>query len=336
MSDAFITEENIILLCVVIIIVLLTVVLVYLLRKISGESSSTPTLDSFAKDITKMARDGKIDPVVGRKKEIDHLVTILSRRTKNNVVLIGEAGVGKTTIVEGLAQKIIDKNVTSDLFTKRVLALDLNSLIAGTKYRGEFEERVKKITEEISASSRKIILFIDEIHNLIRNEGMGESISVGDIFKPAMAKGDLQVIGATTPQEYEEYFKHDQAFKRRLQPIFVSEPNEEETLGILQGIKEKYEQHHSIKISNEALATCIVVARKIFPGRSFPDKAIDVMDETASRTRMGYIDKIGYDLTKIPTMKSADVMKVANEYKKMDGKTLRLIKNVEDRSSIPG
>jgi len=316
MIEGLITEENLILVYVIGVIVILVAALVYLLRKISRGASSTPTLDSFAKDITKMAKDGKIDPVVGRKKEIDHLITILSRRTKNNVVLIGAAGVGKTTIVEGLAQKIIDRNVTSDLFGKRVLALDLNSLIAGTKYRGEFEERVRKITEEISSSNRIIILFIDEIHNLIRNEGANESISVGDIFKPAMARGDLQIIGATTLQEYEEYFQHDQAFKRRLQPIFVSEPDEGETLGILQGIKEKYEQHHGVKISNEALTTCIVVSRKIFPGRSFPDKAIDVMDETASRTRIGYIDKVGRDLTKIPTIKSADVMKVAKEYKK--------------------
>lgn len=316
MISELITSENAILSGVLIVIALLIAAFAYLLRRISGRMSSTPTLDSFAKDITGMARSGKIDPVVGRKKEVDHLITILSRRTKNNVVLIGEAGVGKTTIVEGLAQKIIDKNVTSDLFGKRVLALDLNSLIAGTKYRGEFEDRVRKITEEISASSRRIILFIDEIHNLIRNEGASESISVGDIFKPAMARGDLQIIGATTMQEYEEYFGHDQAFKRRLQPIFVKEPNEDETLGILKGIKEKYEQHHGVKISDEALATCITVSRKIFPGRSFPDKAIDVMDETASRTRIGYIDKIGRDMTKIPTVKPADVMKVAKEYKK--------------------
>lgn len=276
--------------------------------------SKTPILNSFSKDVTDLARSGRLDPVIGRKDEISHLIMVLSRRTKNNAVLIGEAGVGKTTIVEGLAQKIADKNVPPELYAKRVLLLDLNSLLAGTKYRGEFEERVRRITEEISNSSRSIILFIDEVHNLIEAESSGESISVGDIFKPAMARGDLQIIGATTRKEYDEYFEKDAAFKRRMQPIFVSEPDEEQTLKILEGIKSKYENFHNIKITREALETCIRESRNLFPERSFPDKAIDLMDETASKVRMEHIKSAPGEA--VPRLTDKDILEVAGEYRK--------------------
>ncbi len=187
--------------------------------------SSTPVLDSFSLDLTGAAREAKLDPVIGRKREIDQLAVILSRRTKNNCILVGKAGVGKTAIVEGLAERIINEAVPFDLRDKRVLALDLNAVLAGTKYRGEFEARMKKLIDEIANSGRNIILFIDEIHNLLIMETAGETISVGDILKPAMARGDLQIVGATTPLEYKKYFENDPAFERRLQPLFISEPN---------------------------------------------------------------------------------------------------------------
>lgn len=289
----------------------------YLRKEKKGDKdifSSTPTLDHFSLDLTDLAKKGALDPIVGRKAEIDQLTRVLSRRTKNNVVLIGKAGIGKTTIVEGLAQNIVNHKVSPDLFDKRLLSLNLNSLMAGTKYRGEFEGRVKKITEEISASNRNIILFIDEIHNIIQPEGSGESISVGDILKPAMARGELQVVGATTAQEYEKYFYLDPAFKRRMQPIFVAEPDETETLRILRGIKYKYEQYHQVKISDEALRACVEKAADILPDRSFPDKAIDIMDEAASKAKMDFFqnpNKVGYEVAEV---KISDVEEIVAEY----------------------
>lgn len=292
---------------------------VYIFLKFSrrsriGTFSATPILDSFSKDVTNLAKAGQLDPVIGREEEIKHLIMILSRRTKNNVVLVGEAGVGKTAIVEGLAQEIADREVPPELFNKRVLLLDLNSLLAGTKYRGEFEERVRKITEEISKCKRSIILFIDEVHNLIEAESSGESISVGDIFKPAMARGELQIVGATTRKEYDEYFEKDAAFKRRMQPIYVSEPDEEQTLKILKGIKGKYENFHKVEITSEALETCVRESRNLFPERSYPDKAIDLMDETASKVRMEHIKSASE--TGVPKVTSADILEVAGGYKK--------------------
>lgn len=276
---------------------------------------NTPILNGFSKDITEMARRGDLDPVIGREKEIRHLIMILSKRTKNNAVLIGEAGVGKTTIAEGLSQQIIDKTVPPDLYNKRVLALDLNSLLSGTKYRGEFEGRVKQITEEITRSKRSIILFIDEIHNLIESESSGESISVGDIFKPAMARGDLQIVGATTRSEYDQYFSKDQAFKRRLQPIFVSEPTPKETLNILRGIKKKYEDYHHVQIPDGTLVACIELSEKVLVDRSFPDKAIDLMDEASSKVRIECI-KDGA-CPNDPVVETEDVAKIVAEYKKV-------------------
>lgn len=295
--------------------------LIYVLGKIlAGKEDvrlfSSPVLASFSRDLTEMAKKGKLDPVVGREKEIRHLIMILSKRLKNNAVLIGGAGVGKTTIVEGLAEKIATKDVPQDLLDKKVLSLDLNSLLAGTKYRGEFEQRIKKLTEEIAGSNRKIILFIDEIHNLIESESSGESISVGDIFKPAMARGDLQIVGATTKEEYDQYFARDLAFKRRLQPIFVSEPTKEETFKILQGIREKYEKYHQVKVSDKVLWACIEFSEKMLPGRSFPDKAIDLMDEACSQARIECLNG-RKDCQKLPEASVGEVEKIASEYRKV-------------------
>lgn len=278
---------------------------------------STPILSSFSKDMTEMARQGRLDPVVGREKEIRHLIMVLSKRTKNNAVLIGEAGVGKTTIAEGLAERIVAGNVPFDLLKKRVLALDLNSLLAGTKYRGEFEQRIKHLTDEITRSDRNIIIFIDEIHNLIEAESSGESISVGDIFKPAMARGDLQIVGATTQEEYESYFQKDLAFKRRLQPIFVNEPDKEETFAILKGIRKKYEDYHRVKISDEVLRSCIDFSEKMLPGRSFPDKAIDLMDEACSQARIECLNDDSSDCQVLPEAKISDVERIAAEYREV-------------------
>lgn len=289
----------------------------FILNKKAGVFLATPIINSFSKDITELAKKKKLDPVVGREKEIKHLIMVLSRRTKNNAVLIGEAGVGKTAIVEGLAHNIAEKNVPPSLFNKRVLALDLNALLAGTKYRGEFEERVRKLTDEISGSKRNIILFIDEIHNLIEAESSGESVSVGDIFKPAMARGELQIVGATTKDEYDACFPKDLAFKRRMQPIFVSEPTEKETLEILKGIRSKYEVYHNVKISDAALKACIKYSAEMLPDRSFPDKAIDLMDEAGSKARMECIGDKTSKCAITPQVKISDVEKIAQEYKEV-------------------
>ena len=298
--------------------------LVYVLVKSFLEAGSKrlfpiPILSSFSKDMTEMARNGKLDPVVGREKEIRHLIMVLSKRTKNNAVLIGESGVGKTTIVEGLAERIAAGDVPLDLLKKRVLALDLNSLLAGTKYRGEFEQRIKHLTDEITRSNRSIIIFIDEIHNLIEAESSGESISVGDIFKPAMARGDLQIVGATTQEEYENYFQKDLAFKRRLQPIFVNEPSKKETLAILKGIRQKYEDYHRVKISDKVLQACIDFSEKMLPGRSFPDKAIDLMDEACSQARIECLNSDSSQCQDLPEAKIKDVERIAAEYKEIKG-----------------
>lgn len=318
-SDFFINSETLTVFFALIAIVVVFYFLWKFLRKSigNGNFSQTPILNSFSRDLTEMAQKNSIDPVVGREKEIKHLITVLSKRTKNNAVLIGEAGVGKTTIVEGLAQKIFSKNIPMELCGKRVLALDLNALLSGTKYRGEFEGRVKKITEEVTNTKRNIILFIDEIHNLIESEGSSGSVSVGDIFKPAMARGDLQIIGATTKAEYDEYFHKDMAFKRRLQPIFVDEPDKIETLSILKGIRSKYENYHKVKISDEVLQACIDQSERMLPDRSFPDKAIDLMDEASSKTRMECIVDEKVECQIVPEVKIEDVHKIAEEYKEV-------------------
>ncbi|MDO9231522.1 MAG: AAA family ATPase [bacterium] len=297
-------------------------ILGYLLFRFSRNKSgkiftATPIINSFSKDITDLARKNQLDPVIGREKEINHLIMVLSRRTKNNAVLIGDAGVGKTAIVEGLAHNVSQKNVPASLFGKRVLMLDLNALLAGTKYRGEFEERVRKLTDEISNSKRKIILFIDEIHNLIQAESSGESVSVGDIFKPAMARGELQIVGATTKEEYDQYFHTDLAFKRRMQPIFVKEPSKKDTFEILKGVKSKYESFHNVRISEKVIRACIEQSEKMLPGRSFPDKAIDLMDEASSKARMGCINNKSKKCKIIPEVKITDVAQIAKEYREV-------------------
>ncbi|MFL2627024.1 MAG: ATP-dependent Clp protease ATP-binding subunit [Dehalococcoidia bacterium] len=247
--------------------------------------SKTPTLDQLGIDLTKLARDGKLDPVVGRSQEIDRVIQILSRRTKNNPVLIGEPGVGKTAIVEALAQKILSDDVPQGLSNKRLVALDMGILVAGTKYRGEFEERLKKVIEELK-SSGNCILFIDEMHTMVGAGAAEGAVDAANILKPSLARGELQCIGATTVDDYRKYVERDPALERRFQTVQVLEPSEEESVQILQGIKPKYEEHHGLIISNEAITTAVELASRYISDRFMPDKAIDLIDEAASKVKI--------------------------------------------------
>jgi ATP-dependent Clp protease ATP-binding subunit ClpC len=246
--------------------------------------SKTPLIDQLATDLTALAEAGKLDPVVGRRTEIERVIQILSRRTKNNPALIGEPGVGKTAIVEGLAQRIVEGDSPAPLLDKRLIQLDVGSLVAGTVYRGQFEERLKRVIDEVKNSDS--ILFIDEVHMLVGAGSAGSSVDAANILKPALARGELQCIGATTADEYRRYIERDSALERRFQPILVEEPTIEETIDILQGLRGRYEDHHKLRISDEAIYTAAHLAARYVSDRYLPDKAIDLIDETASRVRM--------------------------------------------------
>ena len=248
-------------------------------------AGETSTLDQYARDLTDMARQGKLDPVVGREGEIQRVIQILSRRGKNNPCLIGEPGVGKTAIVEGLAQRIQLGMVPDSVADKRVMTLDLSGMVAGSKYRGEFEERIKRVIAEVMQAGN-IILFIDEMHTIIGAGGAEGAIDASNILKPAMARGEIQIIGATTIAEYRKYIEKDAALERRFQPVTVEEPTEEETEAILQGIKERYEKHHGITISDEAVHAAVTMSQRYIADRFLPDKAIDLVDEAAARLRL--------------------------------------------------
>ncbi|KKE78601.1 MULTISPECIES: ATP-dependent protease ATP-binding subunit ClpC [Bacillaceae] len=248
-------------------------------------SANTPTLDSLARDLTQSARDGKIDPVIGRAKEIERVIQVLSRRTKNNPVLIGEPGVGKTAVAEGLAQQIIDNEVPETLSDKRVMTLDMGTVVAGTKYRGEFEDRLKKVMEEIRQAGN-IILFIDELHTLIGAGGAEGAIDASNILKPSLARGELQCIGATTLDEYRKYIEKDAALERRFQPIQVDQPSVEETIQILGGLRDRYEAHHRVTITDDAIEAAATLSDRYITDRFLPDKAIDLIDEAGSKVRL--------------------------------------------------
>jgi ATP-dependent Clp protease ATP-binding subunit ClpC len=247
--------------------------------------SKTPALDAFGRDLTELARDQKLDPVIGRRKEIQRVTQILSRRTKNNPVLLGEAGVGKTAIVEGLAQDIVNGNVPEILRDKRIVVLDLALMVAGTKYRGQFEERIKAVMNEVRRA-RNTILFIDELHTLVGAGGAEGAIDASNVLKPALSRGEIQCIGATTLDEYRKYIEKDGALERRFQTIIVDPPNKEEALGILKGLRDKYEAHHRVQYTDPALDSCVELSSRYITGRYLPDKAIDVMDEAGARVRL--------------------------------------------------
>ncbi|WP_206165152.1 ATP-dependent Clp protease ATP-binding subunit [Mammaliicoccus sciuri] len=249
------------------------------------KNQATPTLDGLARDLTVIAQDGTLDPVVGRSDEITRVIEVLSRRTKNNPVLIGEPGVGKTAIVEGLAQAIVQNEVPETLKGKRVMSLDMGTVVAGTKYRGEFEERLKKVMEEIHQAGN-IVLFIDELHTLIGAGGAEGAIDASNILKPALARGELQCIGATTLDEYRKYIEKDAALERRFQPVTVDEPNTEDSISILKGLRDRYEAHHRINISDEAIEAAVNMSDRYISDRFLPDKAIDLIDEASSKVRL--------------------------------------------------
>ncbi|HXF34514.1 MAG TPA: ATP-dependent Clp protease ATP-binding subunit [Candidatus Acidoferrales bacterium] len=248
--------------------------------------SKTPTLDAYGRDLTTLARENKLDPVIGRANEIERVIQILSRRTKNNPALIGEPGVGKTAIAEGLAQRVIKGDIPEPLRDRRVITLDLAGLVAGTKYRGEFEERMKRVMDEIRGAAGEIILFIDELHTLVGAGAAEGAIDASNIIKPALARGELQCIGATTLNEFRKHIEKDSALERRFQPIMVGEPSVEETIEILKGLRDRYEAHHKVTITDEALAAAAKLGDRYISDRFLPDKAVDLVDEAASRVRL--------------------------------------------------
>ena len=258
------------------------------LRNVKGrkeDQQGTPTLDQYSRDLTQMARQGKLDPVIGREKEIRRVIQILSRRGKNNPCLIGEPGVGKTAIAEGLARQIVDGMVPETVADKRVVTLDLSGMVAGSKYRGEFEERIKKVIREV-IDAGNVLLFLDELHTIIGAGGAEGALDASNILKPALSRGELQLIGATTIEEYRKYIEKDAALERRFQPVMVEEPTVEATVAILKGLRERYENHHQVEITDEAIETAAKMADRYINDRFLPDKAIDLIDEAASRVRL--------------------------------------------------
>ncbi len=280
------------------------------------QKSRTPALDSFGRDLTFLAAEGELDPVIGRKIEIERLIQILCRRTKNNPVLIGEAGVGKTAIVEGLAQKIADKNAPEILRDKRIVSLDLALMVAGTKYRGQFEERIKAVINEVKRA-KNVVLFIDELHTLVGAGGAEGAIDASNVLKPALSRGEVQCIGATTFDEYRKYVEKDAALERRFQTIIVDPPNRDETLDILKGLRDRYEDHHKVSFSDEALYQAVELSSRYITGRCLPDKAIDVIDEAGACVRLKN------------TTTSPDIVQIEQEIEKRQAEKDEAVKNAD-------
>jgi ATP-dependent Clp protease ATP-binding subunit ClpB len=295
-------------------------------------------LNKYALHLNQMARDGKMDPVIGRDEEIRRVLQILSRRTKNNPILIGEPGVGKTAIAEGLAHRIIEGDVPENLKSKQVYSLDMGALIAGAKYKGEFEERLKSVVKEVINASGDIVLFIDEIHTLVGAGGGEGAMDAANILKPALARGELRAIGATTLDEYQKYFEKDKALERRFQKVLVDEPNREDAISILRGIKEKYETHHKVRIKDEAIISAVELSQRYISDRFLPDKAIDLMDEAASKLRMEInskpeaLDELDRKITQLEIEKEA--IKRENDPKKLAYLVEELSNLSEDRNTL--
>ncbi len=310
------------------------------LTRSAKSKGNTPTLDSYSRDLTALARQGKVDPVIGREPEITRLIQILSRRTKNNPCLIGEPGVGKTAVVEGLAQMIIDGNVPENMLEKRVVTLDLSGMVAGSKYRGEFEERIKKVISEVIEDG-EVLLFIDEIHTIIGAGGAEGAIDASNILKPSLARGELQLIGATTIEEYRKYIEKDTALERRFQPVTVEEPSEEEAIEILRGLRGRYEDHHKVTITDDALKAAVKLSIRYINDRFLPDKAIDVIDEASSKLRLTtYVEpteirEIEEEIEKLEDQKEAAIKAEAYEkagtIKKKQEKKREKIAKIRDK-----
>ncbi len=299
--------------------------------------STTPTLNQYSRDLTELAKEGKLDPVIGREEEIQRVIQILSRRTKNNPCLIGEPGVGKTAIAEGLAIKIIEGNVPDTIQNKRVLTLDLSGMVAGSKYRGEFEERIKRVLAEVK-NDGKVLLFLDELHTIIGAGGAEGAIDASNILKPSLARGEIQLIGATTIDEYRKYIEKDAALERRFQPVMVDEPSEEETIKILKGLRERYEKHHGVKISEDALVAAVRMSSRYLNDRFLPDKAIDLIDEASSRVRLGIysapkeLKEIEEELEKLEQEKEDAI--VSEAYEKAGEIKKKQLKKEEKKNKI--
>ena len=293
------------------------------------EASNTPNLDAYSRDLTAMAAEGKLDPVIGRDEEIRTVIQILSRRTKNNPCLIGEPGVGKTAVVEGLANRIVSGDVPDVMLGKRIVSLDLSSMVAGSKYRGEFEERIKNVIREVSGD-RSVILFIDEIHTIIGAGGAEGALDAANIIKPSLSRGELQLIGATTITEYRKHVEKDAALERRFQPVTVQEPSEGESLEILKGLRERYEAHHKVKYTDEALSAAVYLSKRYLCDRFLPDKAIDLMDEAGSRVHLSESQR-PRDVKKLETELEKVAVDLENAVASQDFKTAFELKKQEDK-----
>lgn len=308
--------------------------------RVRREKGNTPNLDSFSRDLTQMAREGKLDPVIGRESQMRRIIQILSRRTKNNPCLIGEPGVGKTAVIEGLAQMIVAGNVPETIAKKRVVNLDLSGMVAGSKYRGEFEERIKKVLAEVREDG-EVLLFIDEIHTIIGAGGAEGAIDASNILKPSLARGEIQLIGATTIEEYRKHIEKDAALERRFQPVMVDEPTEEESIDILKGLKSRYEEHHHVTITDAAITAAVCLSARYINDRFLPDKAIDLLDEAASKLRLTVytepeeIKKLEAEIKKLESQKEeairAEAYEKAGELKKKQEKKQERIGKVREK-----